>query len=296
MNVETIVTGERLQSIAHVYIGTPQRFYENPIILKHTKKHFNINTFSNVKNHKINNQQIIFCYGDFLLKFHLYVHLFINPFILISHNSDENITHDKPFVFNILNCDKLIKWYAQNVCVKHEKLEILPIGIANSKWEHGNLDIYSSIFEKEREEPEYIYKIKTEHIFMNFKAHTNPYKRVDCFQKLSSKIPFLKDTTHFENISRMANYKFCICPEGNGVDSHRIWECYYLKVIPIMLKNEFTEILQEKTQLPMILINDWNELNIEQLPDYEDFKPLFSKNKHILTMDYWREHIINSLS
>ena len=34
---------------------------------------------------------------------------------------------------------------------------------------------------------------------------------------------------------KLSYYKFAICPEGNGVDCHRIWECIYLGVVPIII-------------------------------------------------------------
>ena len=37
--------------------------------------------------------------------------------------------------------------------------------------------------------------------------------------------------------------KFCICPEGNGPDCHRLWESLYLDVIPICKRSIFFEII-----------------------------------------------------
>ena len=58
----------------------------------------------------------------------------------------------------------------------------------------------------------------------------------------------------------LATFKFAICPEGNGIDSHRLWECFYLKVIPIVLDNLFIRKVKDKYNLPIIILNDWNDL------------------------------------
>ena len=68
----------------------------------------------------------------------------------------------------------------------------------------------------------------------------------------------------------LATFNFGICPEGNGIDSHRLWECFYLKVIPIVLNNPFIEKVKNKYNLPMIILNDWNELKDIKL-EYNDF-------------------------
>jgi hypothetical protein len=57
---------------------------------------------------------------------------------LITHNSDQNIEFTKT-IEDILNCNNLIKWYAQNLVFNNKKISLLPIGLANSMWPHGNL-------------------------------------------------------------------------------------------------------------------------------------------------------------
>jgi hypothetical protein len=33
----------------------------------------------------------------------------------------------------------------------------------------------------------------------------------------------------------LAIFKFALCPVGNGVDTYCLWECFYFKVIPIVI-------------------------------------------------------------
>jgi hypothetical protein len=96
----------------------------------------------------------------------------------------------------------------------------------------------------------------------------------------------LDSVSPIENLKRLKNYEFCICPEGNGVDTHRLWEAIYLKTVPIVIKSKFTDILI-KNNLPLVVIDDWSDLNIEKL-NYQDynfansFYPSFIRLRNII--------------
>ena len=53
---------------------------------------------------------------------------------------------------------------------------------------------------------------------------------------------------------------FAICPEGNGVDTHRIWESLILKVMPVVVLNSFTKNLKNNS-MPCLYLNDWKDLH-----------------------------------
>lgn len=61
----------------------------------------------------------------------------------------------------------------------------------------------------------------------------------------------------------MKQHKYAICPEGNGIDTHRFWECLYMNTIPICLKNKVTK--HYKQYFPIILLNNWEELDVSKL-------------------------------
>ena len=128
-----IVSGEKLQEIANVYLGIDNDFINNPYINNQTNKHKNmleINTY-------YNNPKIVFCYGHRITILAEKIKYFTNEFILITHNSDKNILDNNIYIKTIYNYNKLVKWYSQNLCFDHNKLFFLPIGIANNQWEHG---------------------------------------------------------------------------------------------------------------------------------------------------------------
>lgn len=283
MNIDNIVTGEKLQKIADIYIGDYNSFEYNPNIQIEKHKQFDINQFKNITYY--NNPKIVFCYGHFLKELSEYIDCFLNDFVLISHNSDENIIYEKHFV-KIINCKKIIKWFSQNISFKHNKLEFIPIGIANSMWEHGNLNMFKYIFEYYDENK--IKQAKQRHIYMNFKIETNMKKRTICYNELHKKIPFLEKIKPFYNLLQLIEYKYCICPEGNGFDTHRLWECFYLKVVPIVIKTDFIEIIRQ-TDLPMIVLNSWSELDVNNMPEYDSFD--FTSSVKFLKINYYENKI-----
>ncbi len=273
-SIEDFVTGEKLQELTNCYIGLPEDFSFNPRISVQQEKQLNIQEINNV----FDNSNIIFCYAHRLSYLQEKLQYFKNPFILITHNSDENI--DSRYE-SLLYSNKIIKWYAQNVLLDHPKLHILPIGIANSMWSHGNLSILQEVLNNPLP--------KINDIYFYFTVSTNQVERERCKIELENKgLVFSQFEEYHTYLKNLTSYKFAICPPGNGIDSHRIWECYYCGVIPIVLKNHFTEKLNKL--LPCILLDTWNDFNYSDiLSQYGTVLHNLCENKKYLNLTYYRE-------
>ena len=85
---------------------------------------------------------------------------------------------------------------------------------------------------------------------------------------------------------------FAICPEGNGVDTHRIWESLILKVMPVVVLNSFTKNLKNNS-VPCLYLNDWKDLhnfsNNELKKIYSDFSNHLD-NKFVM-YNFWENKI-----
>ena len=253
-----IITGEKIQKLCDIYVGNDDDFMNNPLISKEKDKQIRFDMI----NSEYDNPKIIFCYGHNISIFYYKLDFFKNPFILITHNSDYCI-EDNFSVRGILNCKNLIKWYAQNVCIFDEKLMPLPIGIANSMWGHNNSSFY------DLNNIRNLHKTKLNNIYFRFSIINHPNRNV-CYNELRDKLTFLDHENSWNNLKRLSTYKFCICPEGNGVDTHRLWECLYLQTIPIVLKTSFVLVLKEKLDIPMIILNKWSDLD-ETVLKYDSY-------------------------
>ena len=282
--ITQIITGEKLQDVADVFIGNANFFNYNPYIASQTQKHKYITDFDNGEPYK--NPRIVFCYGDLISEFSKIMNLFMNPFVLVTHNSDRNIVGDD-IVTTILNHGLLMRWHAQNVGHIHTKLHFIPIGIANRQWPHGNLEMFEYIFKNYD-----LSVVKKKWAYMNFKIDTNKEKRMKCYEQLFDKIPFLQLTNPMDNLLKMMEYRYCICPEGNGLDTHRLWECFYLRIIPVMLYTPFSMNIRNKTGFPMILLNSWSDFkwSEKERTVYEEFD--FTKYDDHILLNYYIRQII----
>jgi len=251
--VSNIVSGERIQKLCDMFLGRSGDFAWNPVIASQPNKHKDLDSITE----EWDNPKIIFCYGHHIELFQTKIHLMKNPYVLVTHNSDENISEK---YLPILNHDKVITMYSQNPCIDHPKLNLVPIGIANSMWPHGNLDTLSQVMT-------YLSVIpKTKDVYFNFNIGTNPNKRQECYEILKTKLQFDSMKSHHDYLHSLAQCKFAICPDGNGIDSHRIWECYYLGVVPILLDSVFARKLEKV--IPCIILNSWHEFDIEECKKY----------------------------
>jgi len=283
-----LITGEKIQTLCDYYIGTNDDFNFNPIIRNQTPKHINIDNYNIeiIKKLKVNN---IFCYthlidGEIanfnnercinnLKNISIILSNISTKFNIIFHNSDGAFKNEHKSLLQISNVNKI---FTQNLSIEPEERIIpLPIGIANSMWRHGNLNIWKQILETNS------LVNKPNSIYFNFNISTNTIKRKKCYDIITSKtIPNLPNTDYLNYLTILSSYKFAICPEGNGLDTHRFWECLYLKVIPICLKNHITEYYSKN--FPIVLLDDWNELNIEKMD--EIFKHANWKNYDMLSL------------
>ena len=198
----------------------------------------------------------IFLKTDYLSDFFKDIHPKIaNPYILVTHNGDLPVPREFAY---ILDDPKLIVWFGQNVEYKHPKLKPIPIGIANRYWEHGDIGVVAKM-----------QKITAHHkkkffLYMNFVPSTYMPERPYVFQLFKDK-PFCtvavsKDFTSY--LFELAESKFVLSPRGNGQDCHRTWESIYMGAIPIVTSSPLNSLFEG---LPVIVINDWNEVTQEFL-------------------------------
>lgn len=288
----SIITGEKFQYLCDCYVGNGSLFQKNAHIYNDTLYEDKIVPIENIVDNKLLlNSKIIFVYTQTFFsrkKIKNIIEIFNtelkkkpDEFIIIFHNSDDTIDES---IFPLIDNTKCKKIYGQCVNIQHPMIQYLPIGIANKKWRHGNKLLLKDIINKNIK--------KQDDIFFNFNTQTNPIKRNECLNKLRNKIPFVNNYHNQQlYLETLASCKFCIVPEGNGFDTHRLWECLYLKTVPICIKDTFSEIISK--DFPIYLINDWNELNIDDIYHHYD-KLIKYLNYTKLDFSYWKQIINNN--
>lgn len=278
-----ILSGEKLQQLANVALVNNG----NPNYKLYSKQYFNITTEKlSDKLIYFLNANIIYVKTDFLWFFvQKILPRLTKKFILITHNSDQSVGSN---YVELLNNNNLIKWYGQNIDIKHPKLYALPIGIANSQWAHGKSEILEQIIMKTK------HNKKTKLLYVNFSVDTNPYIREPIKTLLVEKgYEFTSPDLPWEKyLNELSKYKYAICPEGNGPDCHRIWECLYLGVIPI-IKNSVAFI--QFNDLPILFIDNWDQINNDFLATQSLIFDSKKYNTDKLNLKYWDELIRSQL-
>lgn len=219
-------------------------------------------------------------YENVLIKFQGIPH---NTFtgIVVSHQSDALVTTK-----NFENQKHLKLWFGVNVVRDSSKLICLPLGIADSKWSHGNLATLIKVMRENN--------LKTKLCYLNLSVSTNPSKR-EHVQRFFSTLDWITQgsRSNYETYLReLSCHKYSISPEGNGPDCHRMWECFYLGVIPVVLASVHQRLCFEG--LPTLVVEKWSSVNKQVLVESYK-KPLDPKYYEKLKLSFWKQKFKNAI-
>ena len=136
------------------------------------------------------------------------------------------------------------------------------------------------------------YKGKKHLLGFNFNVFTIPTERAPVLRYCTS-LPYarnIRSNSHIKYLHNMRLTRYVMSPRGNGLDCHRTWEALIVGTIPIMISSPLDPLL---TDLPVLIINDWAEINQRFLEDqYEALMSRFnSLSMEKITYDYWYKFI-----
>lgn len=202
-------------------------------------------------------------------------------FVLITHDADAPIINDYRI---ILDNKFIIKWFAMNCHILHEKLQPIPIGMANECWPHGNKETMLKIINENNKKDNFVY--------CNFDPNTNLYDRSYAITKLKANkfidFEFTK-LPYEEYLRKLSTYKYVISPPGNSIDCHRIWESIYVKTIPIVIKSIPMVFFKD---CPILFINDWDDLSQEMLNS--NYNAVLERNNKKADFNFYKSLILDS--
>ena len=195
---------------------------------------------------------------------------------IITGQSDEKITkklfRTKP--------DCVSAWYSPNISYRHDKLIPIPLGLANNHPKNLNYDHFLENNEN--------LKIQNK-VYINFEDNTNYLKRKKIKNNLKNKswaVIEKEKVSLREYLSNIKKYQYIISPEGNGIDTHRIWESLYAGSIPVVNKNY---ALESFDIFPIIFVNNLNKITIEKLDEYKS--QLADINLEYFDIKWWIQKI-----
>ena len=206
-------------------------------------------------------------------------------FTLVTHNSDMPI-NPQPIPSN------LNRWFAQNRCWSHPKVFSLPIGLENRHWFPYKTNIMVNT-------PNI--KNRTAKAFVQCNPSTHP-ERIKLMESVNNDAIDLyqgsngNEKTHELFMSNLVRYAFCVCPRGNGIDTHRLWEALYMGCIPIVkdyIAHEFD--IDDKPQPPIVKVKEWSQITPTFLREQYEKINHASFVSELLSMQYWAERINNAV-
>lgn len=211
-------------------------------------------------------------------------------FVIVTHNSDENVTEEH----SQLLPSNVIKWFTTNVNVIDPRIESIPIGLENNRWFKRENKI--EIMQRRLAGDHFRYKRL---LYINHNVKTNTKERLlpyTFFKGLDwVTIEDGKNGNNFTNyIENIDSHRFVLCPEGNGIDTHRLWESLYMGARPIVKKNVNTLFYKD---LPIYYVDTWEEINEDGLMDII-INDLLQKREYshdMLKMSYWKNKIYGAL-
>lgn len=231
-------------------------------------------------NFSLSEGDIIYCNSSYLENLFYYLKNVknLNNLALISGQSDrlidEHIFSKKP--------DCIKTWFAINVTYSHKDLIPIPLGIAN---EYSPKNIRVSDIDNSKIKN---FK-KLEKLYVNLRKNTNLNERsgIENLFKDEEWVTFKEPNLNIKQyMTDLSLHKFVLCPWGNGIDTHRLWETLYSGGIPV---TKFNTAYESFKNLPIIFVNNYEEINIDFLQK-ESMK--VNKNKlDLLLNNYWIELI-----
>lgn len=256
-----------------------------------SKGFLEINLFS----HLHDGDSIFFCKTDFLSSAFLTIKSLRHEVILITGNSDYEINDN-----TIKQAPENIKyWFSQNA--NSDNIFGIPMGLENSSsckiegcghvWPHAPPK-HDAILHAKAKTP-------TKDIYCNFSLSTNPQARKEalhhCVLNGSMTIDICQDHNQINQkkysdyIDGILDHKMVVCPEGNGIDCHRVWETLLLGRVPIVKKSK---VMNHFSDLPILFVDKWSE--IEDLDLIKKKHELVKDNStEKLNFKYWSDLILS---
>jgi len=195
---------------------------------------------------------VVFCKIDEALRFFERLRLTRRRIVLVTGQGD-------------LPCDKfrqsflpknVVHWFATNVTCGHPRVTALPLGL-------GPQGDAVTPRESEIVAARAAAGGREKWLYVNFRPETNPAARrpaFEHFQNLSateSWITFRAPGERGSNegfLGELVSHRFVLCPPGNGVDTHRMWETLLAGAIPVVLRSVATEPFRA---LPILFVDDF---------------------------------------
>ena len=250
-----------------------------------------------------NGRSVIFCKTELLNAEFAHIKKIKNEVVLISGNSDdeinENLVSKMP--------GNIIAWYCQNNLVNNPRLISIPIGLENTfpnkrkkhgiGWPHALSKV--QLLGGKNEEADSHQPSKF--LYANFNVQTNAVHRGPIMDvcKKTSFIDWDEPNLNYDDfIEKVLDHEAIVCPAGNGIDTHRLYEILYCKRIPVTIKiGDYAIYKDLYEKLPIVILHSVDELeNEKKIRELISIARQKSFNNKLLDFNYWKNLITGEAS
>ena len=138
---------------------------------------------------------------------------------------------------------------------------------------------------------------RTRWLYVNFRTETNPAVRgpiMEHFEAMGSRdwTTVRKSEVGVEEFVReMSLHRFALCPPGNGIDTHRMWEALYSRTIPVVLRNP---ALRDFEDLPIAFVDNFRQVTFDFLESVHTRMTTTEWNWEKMFAPWWQERLIGA--
>lgn len=182
----------------------------------------------------------VFVNGDYLQGLRFPV-LHIKRFVFVIHNTDRTFGYPE-LVFLLPHAYHI---YAINANIQHPSLTLIPLGFVDRQ-----LPLLPGFKGGSSE--------RTIEVYMNFLDGTNSTKRSECRRALANdpRVTRAEGLSVPEYFTDLGRSKFVVCPEGTGIDTHRVYESLFCGATPVVLHSPLDRLYE---RLPVCIVDQWTD-------------------------------------
>jgi hypothetical protein len=184
----------------------------------------------------------VFVNGDYLPQFRAQCPLFSpKQFFILVHNTDRS--------FGLVELGMLLPLsrhiYAVNTVIDHPRVTTIPLGFVDRQLP------FLETFQR----PDVPRDIT---VYANFTQTTNDERRRACVAafKDDPRVTWRTGLSVPEYYADLCRSTFVLCPEGTGIDTHRVYEALLCGATPVVLRNSLAGLY---SRLPVCIVDRWTD-------------------------------------
>lgn len=229
---------------------------------------------------------VVFCKIDEVTRFFERLRLTRKKIILVTGEGD---LPSDAFRQSFLPSN-VVQWFATNVTHPHPRVTALPLGL-------GSPESSTTLTASEIDIARNSGIARNGWLYVNFRPDTNPRERQAPyvhFREISSSCDWLTFDQPLDRgcnerfLEALVSHRFVLCPPGNGVDTHRMWEALLAGSIPVVKRSLAMDPFLE---LPILFVDDFREVTLNLLEEAEKRIKISPAPYSLMLESYWAEII-----